>query len=337
MSRFKNKLRIESSAQVSGSINLNRISHLKESNYYIIDVPLDGDAPKQYIKAYFYYKNCPRISRPDNWNGYYAKTGGKSYPHESIIEFTINKIGDALGLNMNKTELVVINKQVRFLSQDFLDSGKRLIHGTEILAEYFEDKDWIEEVNRNRNTRREILTFDVIEEAMIHMYPNQCHELLAGIVQMITYDALVGNNDRHFYNWGVIGDTLRSSTDSVTFAPIYDTARGLLWNIKEEKLLQMYERYKTDQSGILNYINRSKPRFSFEENPKANHFELIEYLVSYKSEYAAVVKALSSIEHQQSAVLSLKETIERLFSVERTELMVEVLNLRFEKIRNTVV
>lgn len=92
------KMRIEASNQNSGVINIQAIPHLKNQNYYVVDIPLDGDAPKQYIKAYFYYPNCPWKKKHRKWDGYFAKFGGKSYPHESITEFGINKIGEALGL-----------------------------------------------------------------------------------------------------------------------------------------------------------------------------------------------------------------------------------------------
>lgn len=43
---FKAKLRIEKSAQYSGPISLKGIPVLKENSYCIVDVPLDGEAPK---------------------------------------------------------------------------------------------------------------------------------------------------------------------------------------------------------------------------------------------------------------------------------------------------
>ena len=155
---FAKKLRAENSVQSSGKINLKSIPHLKENHYYIIDIPLDGEAPKQYIKAYFYYKNCPRKSKPSNWHGFFAKYGRKSYPPESVIEYLINKIGESLGLKMNRTRLVVANNQIRFLSQDFLKKGQKLIHGIEILAEYFEDKEFVDQINKDKKNRREYLT-----------------------------------------------------------------------------------------------------------------------------------------------------------------------------------
>ena len=124
---FKGKLRRESFIQTAGYANLNKVNKLKESDYFIQDIPLDGEAPKQYIKAYYYYKNCPRRCSPKNWHGFFAKFGSKSYPHESIIEFIINQIGESLGLNMNKTQLVLANGQVRFLSQNFLKKNQKFI------------------------------------------------------------------------------------------------------------------------------------------------------------------------------------------------------------------
>lgn len=49
---------------------------------------------------------------------------------------------------------------------------------------------------------------------------------------MLVFDAIVGNNDRHFYNWGVIVDL--KGMKPPRFSPVYDTARGLFWNQSEE-------------------------------------------------------------------------------------------------------
>lgn len=335
---LKSKLRIEKSVQDSGSISISSIPNLKNENYYLVDVPLDGDAPKQYIKAYFYYYNCPRKSRPKNWDGYYAKFGGKSYPHESVMEFGINKIGEALGLNMNETFLVTANEQIRFLSKDFIMRGrKKLIHGVEMLHEYFEDKDFIDEINEDRKNRRELLTFDVIESAFQHVHPKQCTELLLELVKLITFDAIVGNNDRHFYNWGVIGNIKYESNKKVHFAPIYDTARGLLWNKVESKVIEMYKQYKNGHKvEIEAFIRKSRPRFSFDGNSKANHFELIEYLAKRKPEYKTVISNLIDTETEKSVYLKLNSEVFRYLSNERSFLVSEILKLRFNKLRELI-
>jgi len=331
---FKQKLRLEKSTQYSGEILFSGFPILKESNYWIVDVPLDGDAPKQYIKAYFYYKNCPRRNSYKYWDGYYAKFGGKSYPHESVTEYAINQIGVGLGLNMNDTKLVVINKQLRFLSKDFLKRNERLIHGIEILAEFFEDKDFVDEINNDKKTRREFLTFDVIEKALEYVYPKESELLLIRLVKMISFDALAGNNDRHFYNWGVIGNTEKKDKKGVRFAPIYDSARGLFWNHTQDKIIEFYNQNKKDEGRLKSYAKKSEPRFSFDENPKANHFQLIEFLTNYNKKYKEVINYLCSAEKEEQVIKHLDDSILHKLSKERKCLIESVLRYRFKVVRS---
>lgn len=335
---INSKLRREESIQYSGFVNIQIIPHLKNSHYHVIDVPLDGDAPKQYIKAYSYYENCPKKNKPNKWDGYYAKFGGKSYPHESILEYGINQIGEAIGLKMNETKLVTANGQIRFLSKDFIDRGKKkLIHGVEILHEYFEDKEFVDKINEDRKQRRELLTFDVIENALNHVHPIQCQELITELVKLITFDAIVGNNDRHFYNWGIIGDIKIEYNKTVEFAPIYDTARGLLWNKVEPQIKQMYKQYKNGSiDQIMAFLTKSKPRFSFAENAKSNHFDLIEYLSQRNDTYKETIAKLVTIDIENRVILKLNESISRYLSTERMYLMTEILKLRFQKLRKIV-
>lgn len=54
---LKSNLPKEISENNSGEISsANKIQLLKEKDYYIMDIELDGDAPKSFIKAYFYKK-----------------------------------------------------------------------------------------------------------------------------------------------------------------------------------------------------------------------------------------------------------------------------------------
>lgn len=332
------KLREESSVQNSGYINLQLFPHLKKQNYYIVDIPLDGDAPKQYIKSYFYHKKGAWKSKPGTWSGYYAKFGGKSYPHESIIEYGINQIGESLELNINETKLILVNGQIRFLSKDFIKRGEtKLIHGVEILHEYFEDREFVNKINEDRKQRRELLTFDEIENALHYVYPNQSNELLIELIKLITFDALVGNNDRHFYNWGVIGHVENTFDINVSFAPIYDTARGLLWNDIESKIIEMYNHYnKRSNDQITAFVHRSKPRFSFEGNSRSNHFELLQFLANRNVKYKETIEKLVTEHAENCAVKKLNTSISRYLSPERLFLMTEILKLRFKIIREII-
>src|SRR2546423_66537 len=109
-------LRIEKSQYCSGVIlNESSIYLLREENYRVKSYQLDGDAPKQFIKAYFPEDGgVVKKNHPQSWCSYIAKTAEKWYPVESVVEYMINRIGQELGLRMNEVKLVKANTQVRF-------------------------------------------------------------------------------------------------------------------------------------------------------------------------------------------------------------------------------
>lgn len=92
------KLRIKISENCSGKLrNENSIPQLKEKLYLVEDIKLDGDAPKQFIRAYIFEKDSGvRKKNPDTWSPYIAKTAKKWYPHEFVIEFMINRVGEEM-------------------------------------------------------------------------------------------------------------------------------------------------------------------------------------------------------------------------------------------------
>ena len=56
-------------------VNEHIIPLLKESDYIVKNRHLDGDAPKQFIKAYFYEKDSKvRRASSSSWLPYIAKT-----------------------------------------------------------------------------------------------------------------------------------------------------------------------------------------------------------------------------------------------------------------------
>lgn len=337
-------LRKEKSKNNSGRLlGENSIPLLKKENYFVkADVPLDGDAPKQFIKAYFYEEGSTiRKNSRASWPSFIAKTAEKWYPHESVIEYMMNRVGQVLGLHMNEVRLVRANEQIRFLSRYFLKADEKLVHGAEICGQHLGDMDLAEEIALNRKTARELFTFQFIRDAIRTVYPDSFEKITCELVKMIVFDGLTGNNDRHFYNWGVI-DTKKKTGKIPTFAPLYDSARGMLWHMSEDKIrlnLREYEQYKKTGVGkignkIVNYIAEAAPRISIEGNMKANHFELIDFVARYNPEYRAIVTQLSTREKEEKVFELLREEFYPMFSTERQKLLSIILRQRFETIRN---
>lgn len=325
------KLRFEKSLNCSGKIlNENYIHVLKEKNYIVKNYSLDGDSPKHFIKAYFFIPDSQtRRNSPNSWTSYIAKSAEKWYPHESVIEYMINRIGQVMGLEMNEIKLLKINGQIRFLSRYFLNKNEKLIHGAEICGEHLGDMEMAEEIAKNKNTSRALFTFEFIKDAIRTVFPKSFESILLQLVKMVTFDALSGNNDRHFYNWGVI-DTKKKTPKLPIFSPIYDSARGLLWNYSDENLIKIYER---KGKKIEKYIDEACPRISIETNTAANHFELIDFLKRYNKEYSEIVVELSQKAKEEEIIEMLNKEFYHLFIKERCELITLILRNRFKKIR----
>jgi hypothetical protein len=327
-------LRIEKSKQCSGVLlSTADIIKLKSEHYLVKPYKLDGDAPKQFIKAYFFKRDSVvKKAHTTSWKSYIAKTAEKWYPVESVVEYMINRIGQELGLHMNNIKLVMANKQIRFLSEYFLNKEQKLIHGAEICGEHLGDMDLAAEIANNKIHSRQLFTFEFIRDAIRSVFPKNFEEITHQLVKLIVFDAIVGNNDRHFYNWGVI-DTKQKTAKLPNFAPIYDSARGLLWNSNDEKCRVLYNNYLKDKQKILNYLNGACPRISIENNTQANHFELVDFLLRFNKEFSEIVARMTSIEMQTRVFKMLKAEFFDLFIEERYNLVVILLTERFKKLR----
>jgi len=264
------------------------IPTIKNHQYFVIDdYSISGDAPKDFIRVYEYGK-ARKIYRK-KWSLYIAKVGHKWYPNESITEYLLNRIGEILGFNIAPSKLVCIGGQIRFLSEYFLGKDQELVHGAEIYSGYLNDPDFVEEVEQ-KGYSKDFFTIQFTHEAISKTFPVQKDQIFNQFIQMIVFDALVGNNDRHYYNWGVIRHLMKKHQPY--FSPIYDTARGLFWNRAEEKIVSL----QNDENWLNSYIRKSKPKTGWENEINFNHFDVVKLIAqsSYDIDWNEIKNLLNS-------------------------------------------
>lgn len=149
-------------------------------------------------------------------------------------------------------------------------------------------------------------------------------------VKMLLFDALVGNNDRHFYNWGV----KRSITQRFqpVFAPVYDTARGLFWNSLEDKLVAKSRIGHERDAFIRKYCKGSRPKIGWDGERNIDHFKLVEHIV--RTEFHIERDEIKNL--FRSILERMLETIDcdfkKLMSEERRDMIKRCLEYRFDKI-----
>lgn len=222
-------------------LDVRKVPIVKRECYFVDDsVSVDGDVPKKFIGVYDYKLLAPKHKRNHkNWIRYIAKTGHKWYPIESVTELMMNMLGTIFELNMADSKIAMIGGQLRFLCRYFLSPSKEeLVHGADILAGYLnESTRYIEEVDEQKMTR-ELFTLQVIEMSVANMFLYQKNDIMHELSKLIIFDVVIGNNDRHFFNWGVI--RLIENRFQPFFSPVYDTCTRFVLEIFRKESEKYY-------------------------------------------------------------------------------------------------
>jgi hypothetical protein len=312
------------------SISTKSLEVIKKNRIICLNETVGGDAPKDVIKMYTFGE--AKKSDKKNWKKYIAKIGHKWYPNESITEDYLTKVGESFGIIIARSRLIIAEGYVRFLSEHFHSSEETLNHGANILSRYINETDtqWIDDLDRLKTLKKEVNIIDVLSALKI-IFKDDYKSIIKDFLHMILFDALTGNNDRHYYNWGVVSHIKNSYPPY--FSPIYDSARGLLWNLSDDKVREMHKQLSNiNNKKLENYILKSVPKISIPKNDSCNHFELIEYLESKKIFEDNHKEKWCNENLLNFAIERLRKDYKDLFIKERIELIEHILKFRFKKI-----
>lgn len=300
------------------------IPRLREFSIQTVDfLSTTGDAPKDFITDSEYRPGYR--TRQQRSESYIAKVGSKFYPNESITEQLITEIGKIYRLKIADSKLRVVGPQVRFMSKYFLNRKiEQLTHGAEIY-EYSLGKENYAQLVQNK-TESDFFTFEMTREALRQLFPENAEKIMKGYVEMLTFDALIGHNDRHPYNWGVIVPIEKSR--AAKFSPVYDTARALFWNIPEPRIRQML----TDEQQLEKYVKNCLAPIGCDGEPDVDFFRLIGLVWKRFESYRNNIEKFLL----HTPLILTCDLVDRkfgaLFSKERAELIKRCLRLRQRKL-----
>lgn len=124
-------------------------------------------------------------------------------------------------------------------------------------------------LNKKSSERNYYYTISNIKSVLDDINPN----LFKGFIKIMVFDALIGEQDRHEENWGIV-----ENNGNLYISPLYDNGDSLLREFQNPKIaLKYYNGTKNFDA----YIKRSKTLIYKENNlEKYSHFELIEYLIN---------------------------------------------------------
>jgi hypothetical protein len=284
------------------------------------------------------------LKDPDSGLVYIAKLGGRNNDLEVMTEYAIYLIGRSLGISVANARIARYHGRLRFLSEYFLDvnASEELVHGMQLFSDLY-DESTVSEVLKDELREQRLFSVQAVKAAFgAHYLEYGAHveeELFRGFVSMLAHDAIIGVQDRHHENWGVIVRREVSGT-LPRFAPLYDSARGLFCNTTDVQLTRYAGR---DGLQRLNgYVARARPLVGFDalQPVKGRAFVTHDQLLAavfrgYPNQRERITSILDAYDWQRVRA-NLTEELGGLCVAHRKALILSCLRRRIRAIRRAI-
>ncbi|MEN0661055.1 HipA domain-containing protein [Caldifermentibacillus hisashii] len=187
---------------------------------------------------------------------------------EAWAEKVAAELGKLFGLSMMDVQLACRKNVIGIIAKNFTVSTEEFFEGGDLISAIVEDFD---------RYKLDNYTFENITQALTDF------GLDDQFVIIPIFDALIGNQDRHCDNWGIIV----SKSGSYRLAPIYDNGTSLGFQLKEERIKLMFK----DKNMFKAYNNRSYSLIGIGDKKKPKYTELIPVI---RSRYPSKIKKIAN-------------------------------------------
>lgn len=140
------------------------------------------------------------VENPENRIDYYFKSSYKKlkidYKYEYWSEIVASEVGAYLGFDVLHYDIAYNRGEMGCLSKSMITEGKnKLTEGISYLTGY--DTTYNPE---DKNSKKQY-TFQFIKDTLEYF---QLGRYISSIIEIIIFDSIIGNGDRHQENWGII-------------------------------------------------------------------------------------------------------------------------------------
>lgn len=192
------------------------------------------------------------LHNPDDNKTYYFKKSIDKFPFEFWSEIIASGLGEKLELDVLKYDVAIFEGEIGCVSQSMIDPDKEeLIEGGKYLQAF--DNTFSPDDKKLRNQ----YTFQLIENSL------QAFKLdhVDKIIELIIFDAIIGNGDRHQENWAFIGNytTFSKSIDDIEY--VINSPEILKFPKWLQKILAMGVEKKSNKNVLIPEVNTIKLRF----------------------------------------------------------------------------
>ena len=196
--------------------------------------------------AYFSPKEPEDRCIKSNWR-YLFKLSRRRFPWQFWCEIIAYRFGSVVGIKVPPAHIghnkkygkEGVDTYAALIEWFYDDKEKRYISGGQIMVKLIENFDRDTGKKHNLETIRQFFLNN--------------EEILKYWAEILTFDTLIGNIDRHQDNWGfIIERSVKQSFESIGLSPAFDNGTALCYEILEQNIdnfddTDKLERYNTPQ------------------------------------------------------------------------------------------
>lgn len=244
----------------------------------------------------------------------------KDVRSHNVSEKIYSELAKCLNFSCVKTDFIIDNNLKNGIaSYDYkkLENDMLIISGDDLFLSAFGRL----ASKSKENIIKEDYTYDNICKILFHFDNTQT--LLADFNSIMVMDALTGESDRHYENWGIY----TTNKSDYKLLPSYDNSSCLLHQFREKQILERTLSAQTLES----YIYKSKCKISI-DGKIYNHFDFIKYLLDnlpleLKRKLVNDIKKLHLLTDEKIKVI-VSSVPEQFSSEEHKELIIKYIILR---------
>ena len=228
---------------------------------------------------------------------------------DHVSEKIASDLGMILGIPCAQVDIGVYKGNEGSMSYLINQGDEELIEGISLINKIYPNysaETMYDEVLQEHYSMR------MLEEAVTE------YGFLPELLQMLVFDFLIGNSDRHQNNWAI----LKKSSGQYSFSPLYDNSSSLCCYLLEEKVNGYLVGDAKRVNSIVSTKSLSIVRLDPKNRKRPRHEEVLKYIIqNHREKVDDVVANIKHRINEDSIETMLKKYPEELLSVERKQLL----------------
>ncbi len=202
---------------------------------------------------------------------------------EHISEHLAHQIGDVLDVPTARVELGVYDGRIGSMSYLVSRPNEALIEGINFISGIYPGYDSNEMIDTSTG---HYYCIDHILTSTKRFVPESIW------LEMMLFDFLIGNADRHQSNWAILASFTNTSEEAIRIrkCPLYDNGSSLCCYVNNDQVNNMFGKDPGPFNALVDSRSRSIIRIDGTKKTKPPHKMVVQHLLTHFPETAKIAK-----------------------------------------------